>query len=270
MSDQQMVENMESVWRSIDGLCAGLTEAQWKTATDCPGWSVQDQLSHLAGSENRLLGRPMPDHTPQDVSNTRNEVGQNNEVLVDWRRSWTGAKVLEDFREATGERLKILRNMVSEDFDAPAQTPIGPGTVRDYLAIRIFDAWVHEQDMRRALDTPGHMEGPVVVHAMDRMSMAIPYVVGRKVQPPDGTTVVVEVTGDAGRVLPVGMQGTRANYLESAPDSPTARLAMDVETFLCLCCGRWDPAATLNAGRVAISGDRDLGEAIVKEMNFMI
>ena len=265
-----MVENMEAVWRSIDGLCASLTEAQWKTATDCPGWSVQDQLSHLAGSENRLLGRPMPNHTPQDVSNTRNEVGQNNELLVDWRRSWTGARVLEDFREATGERLKILRKMSPGDFDAPAQTPIGPGTVRDYLAIRIFDAWVHEQDMRRALNIPGHMEGPVVVHAMDRMSMAIPFVVGRKVQPPNGATVVVEVTGLAGRTLSIGMQGTRANYLDSVPDSPTARLEMDVETFLCLCCGRWDPADTLNAGKVAISGDRELGETIAKEMNFMI
>ena len=270
MSDQQMVENMEAVWRSIDGLCAGLSEEQWKTATDCPGWSVQDQLSHLAGSENRLLGHAMPDHTPHDVSNTRNEVGQSNEVLVDWRRSWTGARVLEDFREATGERTKVLRDMAPGDFDAPAQTPIGPGTVRDYLAIRIFDAWVHEQDMRRALNLPGHMEGPVADHAMDRMSMAIPFVVGRKVQPPDGATVVVEVTGPAGRTLSIGMRGSRANYLDSAPDSPTARLEMDVETFLCLCCGRWDPAAALNANKVSISGDRVLGETIVKEMNFMI
>ena len=94
--------------------------------------------------------------------------------------------------------------------------------------------------------------------------------VGRKVQPPDGATVVVEVTGPAGRTLSIGMQGTRANYLDSAPDTPTARLEMDVETFLCLCCGRWDPAPTLNTGKIAISGDRELGESIVKEMNFMI
>jgi putative sterol carrier protein len=102
------------------------------------------------------------------------------------------------------------------------------------------------------------------------MAMAVPYIVGRRVQPPDGTTVVVEVTGGAGRVLSVAMQGTRANALDSVPASPDAKLVMDVETFLCLCCGRWDPAETIAAGRVEMSGDRNLGETIAREMNIMI
>jgi putative sterol carrier protein len=102
------------------------------------------------------------------------------------------------------------------------------------------------------------------------MAMAVPYIVGRKVQPPDGATVVVEVTGGAGRVLSIAMQGTRANALDSVPDSPDAKLAMDVETFLCLCCGRWDSADTIAIGKVEISGDRALGETIAREMNIMI
>ena len=270
MSDQQLVDNMEAAWRSIDALCSGFSEAQWKTGTDCPGWSVQDQLSHLAGSENGLLGRPKPDHTVPELPHIKNEVGANNEVVIDYRRSWTGAEVLADFREATGERLKVLKAMEPGDFDAAAQTPIGPGTQRDYLAIRIFDAWVHEQDMRRAVGIPGDLDGPVAEHSVGRMAMAVPYIVGRRVQPPDGTTVVVEVTGGAGRVLSVAMQGTRANALDSAPNSPDAKLAMDVETFLCLCCGRWDPAETIAAGRVEMLGDRNLGETIAREMNIMI
>ena len=60
MSDQQngqqLVDMMEAVWRSIGELCQGFSEGQWKTATDCPNWSVQDQLSHLVGSESRILG----------------------------------------------------------------------------------------------------------------------------------------------------------------------------------------------------------------------
>ncbi len=52
MSDLELVDNMEQVWRSIADLCSPLTEEQWKTPTECPGWSVQDQVSHLAGSES--------------------------------------------------------------------------------------------------------------------------------------------------------------------------------------------------------------------------
>ena len=270
MSDQQLVDTMEAAWRSIDGLCSEFSEIQWKTVTDCPGWSVQDQLSHLAGSENGLLGRPKPDHTVPELPHIKNEVGANNEVVIDYRRSWTGAEVLADFREATGERLKVLKAMEPSDFDAAAQTPIGPGTQRDYLAIRIFDAWVHEQDMRRAVGIPGDLEGPVAEHSVGRMAMAVPYIVGRRVQPPDGTTVVVEVTGAAGRVLPIAMRGARANPLPTAPESPNTALIMDVETFLCLCCGRWDPADTIAIGKVEISGNRALGETIAREMNIMI
>ena len=56
MSNQQLVDLMEHVWTSIGDLCSVLTEAEWKTPTDCPGWSVQDQIAHLAGSEGRILG----------------------------------------------------------------------------------------------------------------------------------------------------------------------------------------------------------------------
>ena len=35
---------------------------------------------------------------------------------------------------------------------------MGPGTVRDLLPFRIFDSWVHEQDMRRAVHRAGNLD----------------------------------------------------------------------------------------------------------------
>ncbi|MGQ4810081.1 hypothetical protein NKDENANG_03527 [Candidatus Entotheonellaceae bacterium PAL068K] len=270
MSDQEVVDKMEGVWRSIEELSATLTEDDWKTPTDCPGWSVQDQLSHLVGAENRLLGRPGPKHTPSDLNHVKNEIGERNEVLVDWRRSWSGAEVLAEFREITGERLRCLRGLSADDFAAETQTPIGPGTVRLLIEIRIFDAWIHEQDMRRALKRPGHLDGSVAAHAVGRCALAMPMVVGHKARAGDGTTVVFEVTGAAGRRLAIGVQGKRANVLDTAPATPTVRLSMDVETFTRLSCGRWDPDEVLKIGKVQIEGDRSLGETIVRQLNFMI
>ena len=63
-TNQQLVDMMEHVWRSIGELCDGLTEAEWKTPTDCPGWSVQDQVSHLAGSETGIPGPRPHAHRP--------------------------------------------------------------------------------------------------------------------------------------------------------------------------------------------------------------
>jgi uncharacterized protein (TIGR03083 family) len=270
MSSQEIVDKMESVWQALGSFCEGLSEHEWKTPTDCPGWSVQDQLSHLSGSESRLLGRPAPDHTPADLSHVKNEIGARNEVVVDWRRTWSGAEVLAEFRELTGERLKILRAMGEDDFAAETQTPIGPGTVRTLLEIRVFDAWVHLQDMRRALQRPGNMEGSGAEHAVGRCAMAMPYVVGRKAQSPDGTTIVIEVTGSAGRRLAIGVQNKRANLLDTLPASPTVSLSMDVETFTCLSCGRWEAEPAIEAGKVLMDGDQRLGKRIVEQMNIMI
>ena len=268
-TNQQLVDMMEHVWSSISDLCDSLTEAEWKTLTDCPAWSVQDQVSHMSGSENGILGNPDPDHTPADVSHTRSDQGRYNEMIVDYRRSWTGQQVLDEFRTNTAERIAFLRSRTDEDLAAEMQTPIGPAPMTEFLSIRIMDAWVHEQDIRRALNRPGHMDSPAAAQSLNRIIRAMPFVAARRAQAPDGTTVVLEVSGPSGRSCSIGVEGGRGGELEQAPDSPTVRIALDAETFTCLGCGRWDPDEVIGAGKVSIEGDSALGETIVRQMNIM-
>src|SRR5262245_66295524 len=94
MSDPETVANMERVWQAIIALGATFTEQEWKTPTDCPGWTVQDQVAHMLGSESRMLGLSVPDHTPQNTSEVKKELGRRNEVRVARYRAWCGAQVL--------------------------------------------------------------------------------------------------------------------------------------------------------------------------------
>ena len=270
-TNQQLVDMMEHVWRSIGELCDGLTEAEWKTPTDCPGWSVQDQVSHLAGSETGILGDPDPDHTPSDevLSHTRSDQGKRNEVVVDFRRPWGGAQVLSDFRAKTARRVESLRGRSDDDFAAEMQTPVGPAPMSEFISIRIMDAWVHEQDIRRALIRPGHYDSPAAAHALNRIIRAMPFVAARRAQAPDGTTVVLDISGPAGQVMSIGVEGGRGRELEQPPESPTVRISLDAETFGCLGCGRWQPDEVLGSGRVSIEGDSALGESVVRQMNIM-
>lgn len=270
MHEQETIANLAAVWRSIEGVCAELDEGQWALPTDCPGWSVKDQLSHIVGTEATLLGRPAPDHTPANAGTLRNPLAERNEVQVDYRRPRSGAEVLDEFREVTAARLAALRAMDATEWDREVQTPVGPGTVREFMQIRIFDAWVHEQDIRRAVGRPGSLEGAQAAHAMGRIALAMPYVVGKKAGAPEGASVVFEVTGPVHDVLPIGVAGGRARPLDAVPERPTVRLALDFETFMCLACGRWDPAPILAEGRVQIIGDRALGRRVVESLNFMI
>ncbi|HYZ93090.1 MAG TPA: maleylpyruvate isomerase family mycothiol-dependent enzyme [Actinomycetota bacterium] len=267
MSEIGVVDKLEMAFRSIDDLCSSLTKEQWALPTDNPGWSVQDNLSHIIGTESAILGRAAPEHDPGEKPWVRNPIGAGNEVQVDFRRYWPPDKVLEEFREVSGERIKATQAMSADDLQAESWTPVGQGTVADLLAIRIMDIWVHEQDMRRAVGKPGNLEGPIAEHAFARHSTAMPFVVGKKVAPPDGTTVVFEVTGPAGGTIAVEKQG-RANVLNEVPESPTVKLTMDLETFNRLCCGRGDPQELRKS--VTIQGDTSLAAQILREFNFMI
>lgn len=263
---EPLVELQGQVFEALDQVCSSLTPEQWDLPTDCPGWSVKDNLSHIIGTESMILGRPAPDHQVDDKPWVRNPIGANNEIVVDFRRPWPPDKVLDEFREVAAERMKALENMSADELGAESWTPIGPGTVRDLLAIRIMDCWVHEQDIRRAVGKPGGLEGPVAAHAFSRHSGAIPFVVGKKAAAPDGSTVVVEVEGF--EPFAVGVDGKRANRLDAVPPEPTVRLKTDLETFNRLCCGRGD-AAELRKN-VEVEGDDQLASKILDQINFMI
>ncbi|HEY3725415.1 MAG TPA: maleylpyruvate isomerase family mycothiol-dependent enzyme [Acidimicrobiia bacterium] len=266
--DQRHVERLEEVWSSTGRLGDSLTESQWKAPTECPGWDVQDNLAHIVGLESLLLGRPVPDVVAPDHAHVKNDMGRTNELWVEAFRGRPGAEVLDEFRSVTAERLAALR-APDMDFGADAMTPVGPGAVRDLLGFRVFDSWVHEQDMRRAVGKPGGWDGDAARASVARFAEVMPMVVGRKVKPADGTTVVFEVVGPAARDVALSMDGGRAQVLGDPPAEPTVRLRLSGETFVRLGAGRGDAEVILGSGAVEVSGDAALGFTIARAMNFM-
>lgn len=256
-------------WRLLDELCSTLTEDQWKADTDCPGWTVKDQISHISGSESWLLGRPSPDHTVEGADYVKNPLGERNEIEVDYRRPWPPAKVLDEFREVTAERGRQIESMSDEDFEAETWTPFGQGSVASFLGMRVVDNWVHEQDIRRAAGTPGHLQGDIPQHVFDLLLLRVPKVVGKNAGAPEGSVSIFEISGARGGTFAVGVENGRARMLDEVPRAADVRLVMDLQTFVCLINGRWPPARTLKAGLVEVEGDGELGSKIVGGMNVM-
>jgi uncharacterized protein (TIGR03083 family) len=268
--DAAMVDALDEVWTRIAALGAGLTEEEWKRPTEVPGWTVQDNMTHLTDLEAMILGRPAPDHTvPEGLAHVKNDPGARNERFVDARRAWTGVDALAEFIEVTHARILQLRSYSVEDFAADSWTPMGPGTVHDLLPFRVFDSWVHEQDMRRALGKPGGLSGGAAEESMRRITETAGYIIGKKAAAPEGATVVIELEPPLARTIAIGVHGGRARVLDAVPDAPTVRIVTDGETYARLACGRGDPAAARAAGSVRVEGDEALGNRIVDELNFL-
>ena len=263
------VDKLALVWASVSALCRDLTEEQWKTVTECPGWTVQDQISHLIGTERMLGGKPQTAHAAEAAEHVHNPIGAMNENHVDERRGRPGAQVLAEFDELVAERLLQLRRSTAADFAVATMTPTGPGAVADFLHIRVMDNWVHEQDIRRALGRPGHQAGPAAEHSVDRFLTGMPMVVGKRARAPQGASVRLVLTGPVRRDGTV-VVGERAQWSAEPVADPTTTVRMGSGAYVAATTGRRAGPALLDQGRIVVSGDAELGGAVVAGLNIMI
>jgi len=268
MADRTSIDRLAQVWGSTAELCRGFTAEQWGLPTDCPGWSVKDNVSHLIGTESMLLGRPSPSPAPPGLAHVRSPMGEMNEAWVSARRPQPGPEVLAEFEDVTAKRLAGLRAMTDDQLEAETPSPIGKVPYSTFMDVRVMDCWVHEQDIRRATARPGGLDSDAAEAAVRRLTSTFGYVVGKRAGAPDGSSVVLDLTGPLGRTTAVALSGGRAAAVDP-PSEPTVCLTMSGETFVCLATGRREGAEALDTGEVSMRGDANLGRRVVTNLATM-
>jgi uncharacterized protein (TIGR03083 family) len=226
-------------------------------------------VSHLIAIERRLLGLPNDPPLGDYPAYVKNEIGRFNEDAIELRRRRPGAEVLAEFNDVTAQRVRQLTDMSTDDFDRLGWSPIGEVPYRQFMTVRLFDSWAHEQDMRRALARPGHLTGPVVDSVMAWHRRSLGFVVGKKAGAPDGSVVAFSVTGPTIARYVVEVHDRRATVVDSPSAPPTATLTLDTEAFNALLCGRWTADDALAQGRLALDGDATLAAAVAGAMAYV-
>ncbi|GHF43871.1 hypothetical protein GCM10010218_26450 [Streptomyces mashuensis] len=250
---------------SVNELVKPLAESDWNRATECPGWSVRDVVSHIIGVECEMLGEPRPIHTlPRDLRHVTDEFSRYIEVQVDVRRCHTALEMTSELEYTIIRRSRQLRNE-SRPPHTRVRWPLGSGheqTLERSLVTRAFDVWVHEQDLRRALGVPGNLDSPAAVLARDHLLRALPRVVAKDAAAREGSVIVFDVHGPLEflRTVRVGPRGT-ATVDSTVSLGPTVTLALDWETYARLACGRVRPAAVRD--RLKVEGDEGLAQAVL-------
>ncbi|HSK27380.1 MAG TPA: maleylpyruvate isomerase family mycothiol-dependent enzyme [Jiangellales bacterium] len=257
-------------------LSQSLDPEDFARPTDLPGWDVQDVLAHLAAIEADLAGLT-PGPQPGDARDTGPARTEGPAGPVDPFTAYTEAGVRARRgrrpQEVLDELTAAVRARAAQLAEAPPAEPTGtpprtPGRIgwdwRTLLRNRVVDVWMHEQDIRRAVGRPGDLDGPGAHVTLGSFAASMPYVVGKRVAPPPGTTVVLRVHGPvafAGAVR-VGVDG-RAALLPEVPDGADAVLSMSGEVFAVLCGGRRRP----EVAEIEVTGDADLARAVAASMS---
>ncbi|MDX2379274.1 MAG: maleylpyruvate isomerase family mycothiol-dependent enzyme [Acidimicrobiia bacterium] len=259
MSNVIPIESYEACWSSIDELLDELTGDQWETSSLCEGWTVRDVVTHL-GAVEHMMSAEVPGSFTDGIPFDK---------VVRWMedvKDLDDAALIERYRAVIAARRAELATYGPEVIDVPSMTPVGPKTYGRFLAIRVFDFWVHEQDMRVPLGLPGHEGGPAAELALDEIELSLPYIVGKKIGLPDGMGITIDLTGPVERTMHVKVDG-RAGNVDSL-DDPDVVLRADSLTFALLACGRIDPQRAIDEGRITWAGDDTWGEAAASNLAF--
>jgi uncharacterized protein (TIGR03083 family) len=265
---EPIVEQLEIEWSAIAELAATFTADEWELPTALPGWTVRDNVSHVIGIERSLLGDPAPE---VDLSHI-DRIGDDPfaamiECWVEARRATPGPEVAAELDEVVARRLEQLRAMTDEDFDRVGWSPVGEVPYRRFMTVRVFDCWMHEQDMRRAVGREGHLDGSAVDVALGHFTTALGFVVGKKAGAPQGSSVVFDLAGPTPRRYGVVVDG-RAQLVDPAPEDPTVTISLPLTSFVALGGGRWTAEEARAAGGLEVGGDTELGERVLANMGF--
>ena len=258
----EIVAAYDEQFAATAALMDELTDAQYAQPSILPGWRVTDVLAHCIGTVYMLLGEQPAVTDAPPGNHVKNEIAERNEQWVDTLRADSPEQMRQRWADVVARRGAVMAGQSQEDFDVESWTPIGKGTLGDFMRIRVYDLWLHELD---SVGLPGHESGAAAEVAVAEVERAIGYMIGKRAQAPDGARVRLELTGPVHRNYGVTVAGGRAGVSPDV-DDPTVVVRMTSTDFARLTGNRGD--AETVAERVEVEGDPDLGRRIARSLGY--
>jgi hypothetical protein len=134
----------------------------------------------------------------------------------------------------------------------------------------VLDSWIHLQDIRDALLQPEDDHGAGEEIVVNRFESALPFILAKKMQSPDGTTLQVNLSGRQARAIFLELRDGRARALVSLAQPATLEVTTPVALFWRRCAGRISAEAFLGASATDIRGNRDLAASFAENLSIMI
>ena len=263
MSDAELLAGYVEIWKRAcaDFIALGrtLTPDELAVPTDLEGWDVFDNIAHTAHLEHVLTTGEEETIRVENAPHIKSLTGLYTEQGVLARRGRDATAVLDELEQAVAGRLAALE--ADPPTDGSAMPPRTPGSVpwtnETLLGNRPLDIWMHEQDIRRAIGRPGGYDSPAAAHTLRRLAGGLPLVLGKRVAPPVGTSVRIDISdADTSFGAVVGDDG-RATF--AVLEDPTARITLTAEAFVVLAGGR----RSTEQVEVTIDGDAALADAVL-------
>lgn len=239
------------------------SEADWERII-VPRWRLREVAGHLVSSdEGTLTGRVLTVGFTKrgDVALSKIEVWNDKQAA-----RWADRPIPEILRglEVWARRIERLANAIPARLAGSAvPTPFGRVSLVWLASLRIYDEWIHMEDVRRVFGLPAD-DAPASVRPIGRQLFAgIPVQTFPRVEEKASGRVGLELTDVDLPVLGMDLGLRRFGYGVEASDAritaPTSALAM--------VAARRDPWQDAEAaGAIKVEGDRTAADAFLEAL----
>ena len=254
-------------------LLRSLTPAEWEQQTVAKLWVVKDVVAHLLDGNIRVLsmlkdgyyGEKPPGDSYQEL------LDYLNQLNADWVRAMkrVSPAMLILLHEITGpiycQYYASLDPFGKASF---AVTWAGENESKNWMHIarEYTEKFLHQQQIRDAVNKPGIMTPEYYPLFLDICILALPYTY-RKVIAPIGSTVKLEVTGEAGGSWWLTRKVDHWELSKEATDDVTTTVSLPPGDAWKLFSKSVRPGQVRE--KVNISGDNELGETALNMISFM-
>jgi uncharacterized protein (TIGR03084 family) len=144
-----LIDDLRAETEILDAILAPLSAAEWKLPTPAAGWSITDQVSHLAYfDETTLLSLTDPDQFRRGATSLVTRGDDFPDQIAAEHRHLGGPELLAWFRRARTQLLDGYAQ-VEPDRRLPWYGPdMGPASS---VTARLMETWAHGQDIADAL-----------------------------------------------------------------------------------------------------------------------
>ena len=198
-SRQHLIDTTEACFAEITALCADLSDDEWTVQSLCPAWTARQAIGHAVGVEDVISG--------WEISTESMPPFQKMQALTDASAGMSSAEFGARVAEILGARRSDLAALTDEGVERPSWTPVGVQSYGGFLAIRIFDMWVHVRDCTIPLGRDTDDSGPTAEITLNQVEGSMGYIIGKKVGLPDGMSLRADITGPVERQMAVVVDG---------------------------------------------------------------
>jgi uncharacterized protein (TIGR03084 family) len=147
---RSLASDLAAETAELTGLVASLSEPGWRTPTPAPGWTIADQVSHLAFFDDAaILSATDPGGFAADLQQAVEAGRLTPDEVAQRYRSLTGEQVLAWLGSSRHRLIEVFTGI-----DPAARLPwFGlPMSAASALTARLMETWAHGQDVADALD----------------------------------------------------------------------------------------------------------------------